>query len=53
MIDTAGIWIYTFFVANWTNWFHHVIFLIGGGLFRHSHDLIANCRYFRQMVDNF
>jgi len=28
-----------------------VIFLIGGGLFRHSEDLVENCRYFRRMVE--
>jgi ribulose-bisphosphate carboxylase large chain len=28
-----------------------LIFLIGGGLFRHSPDLVENCRYFRKMVE--
>jgi ribulose-bisphosphate carboxylase large chain len=28
-----------------------LIFLIGGGLFKHGPDLIENCRYFRQMVE--
>jgi ribulose-bisphosphate carboxylase large chain len=28
-----------------------LIFLIGGGLFRHGPDLIENCRYFRMMVE--
>jgi ribulose-bisphosphate carboxylase large chain len=28
-----------------------LIFLIGGGLFRHSPDLIENCRHFRRMVE--
>ncbi len=28
-----------------------VIFLVGGGLFRHSPDLIENCRYFRNLVE--
>jgi ribulose-bisphosphate carboxylase large chain len=28
-----------------------VIFLIGGGLFKHGPDLIENCRYFRQLVE--
>jgi ribulose-bisphosphate carboxylase large chain len=27
-----------------------VIYLVGGGLFRHSDDLVENCRYFRKMV---
>jgi len=27
-----------------------LIFLIGGGLFRHGPDLVENCRYFRKMV---
>lgn len=30
-----------------------VIFLIGGGLFKHSPDLTHNCRYFREMVEKF
>jgi ribulose-bisphosphate carboxylase large chain len=30
---------------------HDLIFLIGGGLFRHSPDLVENCRYFRKMVE--
>ncbi|HPZ07991.1 MAG TPA: RuBisCO large subunit C-terminal-like domain-containing protein [Candidatus Eremiobacteraeota bacterium] len=29
-----------------------VIYLVGGGLFRHSDNLTENCRYFRNMVDN-
>ncbi|MZP29797.1 ribulose 1,5-bisphosphate carboxylase large subunit [Heliobacterium undosum] len=29
-----------------------VIFLIGGGLFRHGPDLTENCRYFRQLVES-
>jgi ribulose-bisphosphate carboxylase large chain len=28
-----------------------LIFLIGGGLFKHGPDLVENCRYFRQMVE--
>jgi len=28
-----------------------LIFLIGGGLFRHGPDLAENCRYFRKMVE--
>jgi len=28
-----------------------VIFLVGGGLFRHSSDLTENCRYFRSLVE--
>lgn len=28
-----------------------VIFLIGGGLFKHGPDLVENCRYFRRMVE--
>jgi ribulose-bisphosphate carboxylase large chain len=28
-----------------------VIFLIGGGLFKHSPDLVENCRHFRKMVE--
>jgi ribulose-bisphosphate carboxylase large chain len=28
-----------------------LIFLIGGGLFRHGPDLVENCRYFRNMVE--
>ncbi len=28
-----------------------LIFLIGGGLFRHGPDLVANCRHFRKMVE--
>jgi len=27
-----------------------VIFLMGGGLFRHGDDLVENCKYFRKMV---
>jgi S-methyl-5-thioribulose 1-phosphate isomerase len=30
-----------------------VIILIGGGLRSHSPDLIANCRYFRELVERF
>jgi len=30
-----------------------VIFLIGGGLFRHGPDLVENCRYFRGLIDNY
>ncbi|MGB8648969.1 MAG: RuBisCO large subunit C-terminal-like domain-containing protein [Anaerolineae bacterium] len=30
-----------------------VILLIGGGLRAHSPDLVANCRYFRALVDKF
>ncbi|MCW2276861.1 RuBisCO large subunit C-terminal-like domain-containing protein [Heliophilum fasciatum] len=30
---------------------HDVIFLIGGGLFRHGPDLVENCRYFRRVVE--
>lgn len=28
-----------------------VIYLIGGGLHRHSDDLVANCHYFRELVE--
>jgi ribulose-bisphosphate carboxylase large chain len=28
-----------------------LIFLIGGGLFKHGPDLVENCRYFRMMVE--
>jgi S-methyl-5-thioribulose 1-phosphate isomerase len=28
-----------------------LIFLIGGGLFKHGPDLIENCRYFRNMIE--
>ena len=28
-----------------------VIFLIGGGLFKHGQDIINNCRYFRNLVE--
>jgi ribulose-bisphosphate carboxylase large chain len=28
-----------------------LIFLIGGGLFRHGPDLVQNCRHFRKMVE--
>lgn len=28
-----------------------VIYLVGGGLFRHSADLVENCRYFRSLID--
>jgi len=31
---------------------HDLIFLIGGGLFRHGPDLVENCRYFRKMVES-
>ena len=30
-----------------------LIFLIGGGLFKHGQDLVENCRYFRRMVEGF
>lgn len=30
-----------------------VIFLIGGGLFKHSPDILNNCRHFRDMVEKF
>ncbi|NPV92652.1 MAG: ribulose 1,5-bisphosphate carboxylase large subunit [Firmicutes bacterium] len=30
-----------------------VIFLIGGGLFKHGPDLVENSRYFREMVERF
>ena len=30
-----------------------LIFLIGGGLFKHGPDLVENCRHFRKMVDGF
>ncbi len=29
-----------------------LIFLIGGGLFKHGPDLVENCRYFRKMVES-
>ncbi len=29
-----------------------LIFLIGGGLFRHGPDIVENCRYFRKMVES-
>ncbi len=29
---------------------NEVIFLMGGGLFKHSPDLVENCRYFRSLV---
>lgn len=29
---------------------HELIFLIGGGLFRHGPDLVENCRHFHQLV---
>lgn len=29
-----------------------VIFLVGGGLFRHGPDLVENCAYFRRLVEN-
>ena len=29
-----------------------VVFLMGGGLFRHGDDLVKNCKYFRKMVEN-
>lgn len=28
-----------------------LIFLIGGGLFKHGPDLVQNCRYFRKMIE--
>jgi ribulose-bisphosphate carboxylase large chain len=28
-----------------------VIFLVGGGLFKHGPDIVENCRYFRSLVD--
>lgn len=28
-----------------------VIFLVGGGIFRHGPDIIENCRYFRKLVE--
>ena len=28
-----------------------VIYLVGGGLFRHSDDLVKNCRHFRSLID--
>ena len=28
-----------------------LIFLIGGGLFKHGPDLVENCSYFRKMVE--
>jgi ribulose-bisphosphate carboxylase large chain len=30
---------------------HELIFLVGGGLFKHGPDLVENCRYFRKMVE--
>lgn len=30
-----------------------LIFLIGGGLFKHGPDLIENCRYFRKLVEQY
>ena len=30
-----------------------LIFLIGGGLFKHGPDLVENCRHFRKMVETF
>jgi ribulose-bisphosphate carboxylase large chain len=30
---------------------NEVIYLIGGGLHRHSDDLVANCHYFRELVE--
>jgi len=30
-----------------------VIFLVGGGLLKHGHDLTENCRHFLAMVSNF
>ena len=30
-----------------------LIFLIGGGLFKHGPDLVENCRHFRKMVEKF
>ncbi len=29
-----------------------VIYLVGGGLFRHSDDLVENCRYFRKLIES-
>ncbi len=29
-----------------------VIYLVGGGLFRHSNDLVENCRYFRRLIES-
>jgi ribulose-bisphosphate carboxylase large chain len=29
-----------------------LIFLIGGGLFKHGPDLVENCRNFRTLVDS-
>ena len=29
-----------------------LIFLIGGGLFKHGPDLVENCRYFRKMIES-
>ena len=29
-----------------------LIFLIGGGLFKHGPDIVENCRYFRKMVES-
>lgn len=31
---------------------NEVVFLMGGGLFKHSDDLVSNCRYFREIVEN-
>ena len=28
-----------------------VVYLVGGGLFRRSDDLVENCRYFRRLID--
>jgi ribulose-bisphosphate carboxylase large chain len=30
-----------------------LIFLIGGGLFKHGPDLVENCRFFRKMVEQY
>ena len=30
-----------------------LVFLIGGGLFKHGPDLVENCRYFRKMVEGY
>lgn len=29
-----------------------VIFLVGGGLFKHGPDIVENCRYFRRLIEN-
>lgn len=30
---------------------NEVVFLVGGGLFRHGPDIVENCRYFRSLVE--